>query len=596
MAVRQTASWLHRAISRLRFRSTPATASPTPPWSEELLDRQALAHERDRLQRLINTNSDWLWEVDAQGRYTFVSEHSRHLLGYAPEQMLGRKPFDFMLPEEAKRVGAIFSGIAAGRQPFSGLLNRNRRIDGRIVVLETSGIPLLAEDGTLLGYRGIDRDVTEREERAARIDYMARHDALTGLSNRPEFLSRLDARLASGEAQPRTALVLLDLDYFKDVNDRLGHASGDALLRQLAQRLRDLLPPGSLGGRLGGDEFAVMLADQDVSDAMETTAAIVGSLAAPYALEGRQAVIGVSAGLALAPLHARDGANLVRRADLALYHAKHEGRGRVCLYSAALEVSARAAEGLETALRRAVAEEVIGALFQPFYAARERRMLGCAVLPSWHCPEAGPVAPEVFLPLAERTGLIIPLGALLLRQACEAARQWPPALRVQVPASAVQLRDPHFPALVQDTLAAAGLPPQRLRISVTEAMLNEAQDTAARTLCKLRALGVSVVLDSFGEGATSIATLLSFPFDRLRLGGAPVRDVATEPAASVVRALAGLALRLGMAVDMVGVQSPRQWRAALEQGCEEVQGELLCPPRPAALVPEELFCAPAPLA
>ncbi|WP_158601036.1 putative bifunctional diguanylate cyclase/phosphodiesterase [Teichococcus wenyumeiae] len=588
--------WLRRAFSRLRFRSTSATPLPAPPSPEELPDRQALARERDRLQRLINTNSDWLWEVDAQGRYVFVSEHSRHLLGYAPEQMLGHTPFDFMPPEEAARVGAIFGGIIAGKQPFSGLLNRNRRADGRMVILETSGIPLLAEDGTLLGYRGIDRDVTEREERAARIDYMARHDALTGLGNRPEFLSRLDARMASGEVQPRTAVVLLDLDFFKEVNDRLGHASGDALLRQLAQRLRDLLPPGSLGGRLGGDEFAVMLADQDVSDAMETATAIVGSLAAPYELEGRQAVIGVSAGLALAPLHARDGATLLRRADLALYHAKHQGRGRVCLYSAALEVSARAAEGLETALRRAVAEEVIGALFQPFYAARERRMLGCAVLPSWHCAEAGPVAPEVFLPLAEKTGLIIPLGALLLRQACEAARQWPPALRVQVPASAVQLRDPHFPALVEDTLQASGLAPHRLRISVTEAMLNEAQGAAARTLCKLRALGVSVALDSFGDSAMAVTTLLSFPFDRLRLGGAPVRSVATEPSASVARALTGLALRLGMAVDMVGVQSPQQWRAALELGCEEVQGELLCAPRAAPLVLEELFCAPAPLA
>jgi diguanylate cyclase (GGDEF)-like protein/PAS domain S-box-containing protein len=595
MAVRQSGTWLHRAFSRLRFHATPAAAAPASAIPEGP-DRQALEHERDRLQGLINTNSDWIWEVDAQGRYTFVSEHSRQLLGYAPEQMLGRTPFDFMPPEEAARIGAIFSGIAGDRRSFSGLLNRNRRIDGRLVVLETSGIPLLAKDGTLLGYRGIDRDVTEREERAERIDYMARHDALTGLSNRTEFLSQLDARMAPGEVQPRTAVVLLDLDFFKDVNDRLGHASGDALLRQLAQRLRELLPPGSLGGRLGGDEFAVMLADEDVSDAMQTAHAIAASLSMPYELEGRQAVIGVSAGLALAPLHARDATVLLRRADLALYQAKHEGRGRVSLYSPGLEASALAAEGLENALRRAVAEEVITVLFQPFYAARERRMLGCAVLPYWHCPEKGAIPPETFLPLAEKTGLIIPLGALLLRQACEAARQWPPALRVQVPASTVQLRDPHFPDLVRDTLAATGLPSHRLRISVTEAMLHEAQGTATRTLCKLRTLGISVALEGFGEGPTAIATLMSFPFDRLRLGGQPVRDVAGEPSASVVRALAGLALRLGMVVDMVGVEAAPQWRAALEQGCEEVQGDLLCPPRPAALVLEELFCAPALLA
>ncbi|ONG58926.1 hypothetical protein BKE38_01200 [Pseudoroseomonas deserti] len=532
----------------------------------------ALLRERDRLQALLDINSDWIWEVDAAGRYTFVSAHAELLLGFHPEEILGRTPFDFMPPAEAERVGAIFGGIVARRAPFSGLLNRNRRADGREVVLETSGIPLIAGDGTLIGYRGIDRDVTEREERAGRIAYLARHDALTGLANRPEFMARLEACLAAGRP---AALLLLDLDFFKEVNDQLGHAGGDALLRQVAARMRDALSPGSLCARLGGDEFAILKEGVGEAEALAAAARLGAALCEPYQLEARQAVIGVSLGLALAPRHAGSADALLRCADLALYRAKEEGRGDVFLYDSGLEARQRADEGMEAALRRALAEGEIDLLYQPVFAAERRRMAGCCVMPRWRHPLQGAIPAETFLALADRTGLVLPLGEMLLRRACLAALSWPAAWRLTVPVTPVQLRDPGFCGMVAAVLAETGLAPARLEIAVGEAVLGAAPAEVPRALRRLRAEGVGLALDRFGEGATSLAAFQRFRFDRLRLAPMLVRDVEREPAASLVTAIALLGQRLGLGVSAVGVESKGQLAAVLAAGCTELQGPAL---------------------
>ncbi|WP_419899416.1 putative bifunctional diguanylate cyclase/phosphodiesterase [Roseomonas sp. USHLN139] len=529
----------------------------------------ALARERDRLQALLDVNSDWIWEVDAAGRYVFVSAHAEGLLGFRPEQILGRTPFDFMPPAEAERVGALFADILARRAPFSGLLNRNRRADGREVVLETSGIPLLAADGTLLGYRGIDRDVTEREERAGRIAYLARHDSLTGLANRPEFMTRLEGLLAAGRP---VALLLLDLDFFKEVNDQLGHAGGDALLRRVAERMRETLAPGSLCARLGGDEFAILKEGIGEAEAMAAATRLGTALCEPYQLEGRQAVIGVSLGLALAPRHAGGAEALLRCADLALYRAKEEGRGDVCLYDAGLEARQRANDGMEAALRRALAEGEIDPLYQPVFAAGTRRMAGCCVVPRWRHPLQGDIPPDTFLALADRTGLVLPLGEMLLRRGCQSALSWPAAWRLTVPVTPVQLRDPGFVEMVTQRLAESGLPPGRLEIAVGETVLGPAPAEVPRSLRKLRAAGVGLALDRFGEGPTALATVQRFHFDRLRLAPMLVRDVEREPAASLVAAIALLGRRLGLGVSAVGVESKAQLDALLAAGCTELQG------------------------
>ncbi|WBV45342.1 bifunctional diguanylate cyclase/phosphodiesterase [Pseudoroseomonas cervicalis] len=563
-----------------RNAALPPRGQAAAPATDAALASAAIA-ERDRLRAMLDTNSDWIWEVDAEGRYTFVSAHVEALLGYSPDQVLGRTPFDLMPPDEAARIGAAFAEIVARKAPFSGLLNRNCHADGRIVVLETSGVPLLAADGSLLGYRGVDRDVTEREARTAHIAWMARHDSLTGLANRTEFQARLEERLGRGEP---AGLLLLDLDYFKEVNDQLGHASGDVLLRQVAERLGRLLPEGSLGARLGGDEFAALLA-VGPEQAQAAAQRLAGALCEPYQLEGHRAVIGVSCGLALAPRHARSVSALLRCADLALYQAKQEGRGLVCLYGPQLEARQRSDEGMEAALRRAIAQEDITLGYRTLRALSDGRVLGRFAQPGWWHPLQGPLPAEAFLGLADRTGLVLPLGAQLLRRACREALEWPQSWRLTLPVTAVQLRDPGFPGLVQAVLAETGLDPARLEVAVAEAALGSGT-SLPRALRKLREQGVALALDRFGEGAISLALLQRFRFDRLRLAPALVRALPREPEAGMVAAILLLAGRLGITVTALGAPGAAQRAVLNALGCTELQEEEEQPaPLPAAPLP-----------
>ncbi|AWN34943.1 diguanylate cyclase domain-containing protein [Methylobacterium radiodurans] len=294
--------------------SEPADAPDPEP------DLAALKREVQRLREMLDLNSDWIWEVDAAGRYTYVSLHCLPLLGYAPEEMLGRTPFDFMPADEAARVGAAFAAIVAEKRSFSHLLNRNIRSDGRIVVLETSGVPLLNPDGSLRGYRGIDRDITEREAATERLRHAARHDSLTELPNRLYLREHLEARLGGTGC----CALAIDLDRFKPINDRLGHEAGDLVLREIGRRLVGLAAARRVfAARPGGDEF-VVVADAPTPDAAGRLAVdLRAAIAGPIALAGETVAVGASVGIA----HARDGDTvdtLLAAADRALYRAKSE--------------------------------------------------------------------------------------------------------------------------------------------------------------------------------------------------------------------------------------------------------------------------------
>nr|WP_305123278.1 EAL domain-containing protein [Roseomonas sp. GC11] len=577
--------------------------------------------ERDRLHALINGHADIIWEVDAQCRHTYVSSQVETLLGYTPAQMVGRTLFDFMPPEEAARISVLAAEVMLRKQPLVGMISCCQRSDGRLLTVETNGLPLLDAQGQVVGYRGVTRDVTEREEQAARIAWLARHDGLTGLANRMELHARVEERL--GRQQP-LGLLMLDLDFFKDVNDRLGHTSGDALLRLVAQRLRQHVPAGSHAARLGGDEFAVLLAVEDAAQAEAQARRLAQALCEPYPLEGRRVVVGASAGLALAPRHAVGVAGLMHCADLALLNAKQEGRGEFRVYGPGLEARQRTDEAMEAALRQAIAQEQVALLYHPVRALAGGQVQGCLALPRWRHPRQGEIPAESFLALAERSGLVLPLGAQWLRRACAAAGRWPEAWRVTVPVTAVQLRDPGFPDLVAQILAETRLSPARLEVAVCEAALgatfgahmspplgtappaapgsapgnvpgNAPRGGMPRALRKLRELGVSLALYQFGEEGMALAHLARFAFGRLWLSASLVERLPEEPAAGLVAAAALLARRLGMEVVAAGVERPAQLEALREAGCAAVLGPLAGASLPEEALPAALMAETAAL-
>jgi len=303
-------------------RSHPARTGRRPKFgglSEVPADAERLRQEIARLRAMLDTNSDWIWEVDAQGRYTYASRHSLVLLGYEPREILGRTPFDFMPPDEAERVGRAFAEIVREKRSFAGLINRNIHRDGRIVVVETSGVPLLDAEGVLLGYRGIDRDVTSRESERISLHTLARRDDLTGLGNRRALYERLSEGLTAPEAD--FAVILLDLDHFKPINDTFGHAVGDLLLTLLASRLARLTAPAR-AFRLGGDEFVIVTPDKSATTTTAIAERVRAGLSEPFVLYGTSVRVSASLGIAACPPDAVSPEDVLARADTALYEAK----------------------------------------------------------------------------------------------------------------------------------------------------------------------------------------------------------------------------------------------------------------------------------
>jgi diguanylate cyclase (GGDEF)-like protein len=441
------------------------------------------------------------------------------------------------------------------------------------------------------GWVATHEDITEQRRSEVKIEYMAHHDSLTDLANRVLLNERLEQALGRRiHREQMVAVHHLDLDQFKAVNDTFGHPAGDKLLKTVADRLRGLVRDIDTIARMGGDEFVIVQAPiADPADATALAQRIIERMSEPYDLDGHQAVIGASIGIAVGPGDGLRPDRLLRNADLALYRAKGEGRGTFRFFEPAMDLQMQTRRIMEQDLRKALPAGEFELYYQPVINLASNAISGFEALIRWNHPQKGLVAPAAFIPLAEEIGFIVPVGEWVIRQACATAAQWPGDLHVAVNISAVQFRNPGLMQVIVGALAASGLQATRLEIEITETVLLQNKETTLAVLHQLRSLGVRIAMDDFGTGYSSLTYLQCFPFDKIKIDRSFVKDI-TENTGSlnIVRAVAALANGMGMTATAEGVETEEQLDRITSEGCTEMQGYLFSKPLPAAEI-ERLF-------
>jgi diguanylate cyclase (GGDEF)-like protein/PAS domain S-box-containing protein len=551
----------------------------------QMLLQEQLREQEEVVRLLLNeydaNGSEWLFEFDADGICTFISSRFAEATGVPVEKVIGTN----------WQAGLTDFGAAADLiamvdrgEPYRDYL-LPVTISGEERWWSLSGTPKRGADGRPLGYRGVGSDVTEQHRAAQRISELATFDALTGLANR----RIVHQALADGLQAGSVALLFVDLDRFKAVNDSLGHGAGDRLLGEVASRLRDTVSreaaPGALVGRLGGDEFAVVLRDTSLEQAIHVGNLLINRISLPYQLGDKRAQIGASIGLALGP---EDGASveaLMRAADLALYDVKGKGRGSVCHYDRAMHRRAEHRRALELDLKGALDLGQLRLVFQPVVDALDERVVGFEALLRWRHPVEGEISPTLFIPIAEEAGLITRIGAWVLNEACRVASGWPRNIKVAVNLSPRQFDDPHFVDTVRQALRRWNLSPDRLELELTESLFLDERPQTMEMLEQLHALGVGFALDDFGTGYSSLGYLQKIAFGRIKIDRSFVQGSATDGGEStaIIQAIVALAERLGMETTAEGTETRAEFEAMRRLGCGQMQGWYFGKPMP----PEE---------
>ena len=537
--------------------------------------------------------------LDIGGVGTFRRDYRAGLIYCGPEtrQMNGLPPGDDPITadvwlaaipaEDRPRVLKDFSGSYADRRSIAAFDYRFLHPERGLRHVMTRSRLEYDDTGRPQSSVGVIIDVTEQRSVEQRLAHLAHHDPLTDLPNRTLFRIRLDDCLSRAMEGVECAILCLDLDHFKDVNDTLGHPVGDALLCAVAARLQSLSRPSDTVARLGGDEFAIVLSPLRMeADLTVFAKGIVAALSAPYAIDGHRLVVGTSIGIAIAPDHGLDADRLLRNADMALYAAKSEGRGRHCFFDPAMDEKIQTRRALEADLRQALADGEFELFYQPLVSAATRRIRGFEALLRWRNEARGFVMPDVFIPLAEATGLIVPMGAFVLHRACTEAASWPGSSSVAVNLSASEFSSPGIVETVASALTRSGLDPDRLELEITESTMLQDTEATTEILHRLKALGVRIAIDDFGTGFSSLSYLQRFPFDKVKIDRAFVAPLGrNRESLAIVTAVVGLCAGLEMETTAEGVETEEQLTILSSIGCIEVQGYYFSPPRPAGELP-----------
>jgi diguanylate cyclase (GGDEF)-like protein len=525
---------------------------------------------------------------DADNRLKVVNRRFCEIFRLAAEQVVPGISFRQVLEMSVaagNHIGRSAGGLLAEEAGIadlraSGDTRFQELSHGRVIAISRQA---MADGGWVATYE----DVTERQRAEAQIVFMARHDALTGLPNRVLFHERVEQALAQAGRAEDFAVLLLDLDRFKAVNDTLGHPVGDELLRAVAERLQACVREVDTVARLGGDEFAIVQSGvTKAEDAAVLARRIVEVVSQPYDLDGHRIMIGASVGISIAPGDGASCGKLLKNADVALYKTKAEGRGTWRFFEPDMDARLQARRALELDLWAALANNQFELHYQPLFDLRADRIGGFEALLRWKHPVHGMVSPAEFIPISEEIGLIVPLGDWVLKRACAEASVWPGHVKVAVNVSPAQFRTGHLVESVTEALAASGLPAARLELEITESVLLTNSAATLATLHALRALGVRISMDDFGTGYSSLSYLRSFPFDKIKIDQSFIRDLATtEDAEAIVRAIIGLGASLGMRTTAEGVETDEQLAWLRTEDCAEVQGYFFSPSVPAAELP-----------
>jgi len=547
---------------------------------EDVTERERL---REQLHTALNNMAQGLAMFDAELRLVVANRRYAEIYGLEPADL---KPGTALRELVERRVAKdeqaakILDDMSKPKGTGGGHQQASEHVtelaDGRFVAVS---IQPMANGGMVTTHQ----DITEQRRSEAKIAHMALHDALTNLPNRVLLHERLEHALARSRRGEIVATHILDLDHFKHVNDTLGHPVGDKLLQMVASRLRALVRNTDTVARMGGDEFAIVqVALSQVVDATSLAQRVIAALSEPYEIDGHQVVIGTSLGITLAPADGLIPEQLIRNGDLALYRAKGDGRGTYRFFEVEMDEQMQARRRLEQDLRRALIAGELELHYQPVINIASGKISGLEALVRWQHPENGLVSPATFIPLAEETGLIVPIGEWVIRQACATAAQWPADLRIAVNLSPAQLRNPALPQMLVSALAASGLAPDRLELEITETVLLHDSAATLAILFRLRELGVRIAMDDFGTGYSSLSHLQRFPFDKIKIDRSFINNIAADVSSlNIVRAVAALASGLGVAATAEGVETPEQFDLIRSEGCTEMQGFLLSKPVPA---------------
>ena len=549
-----------------------APGGTAPPSGEELKQAMLLLHDYEA------SGLGWFWSSNPEGAITYISQTVADAIGCARAELLGRPIQSLLILErdEDDTLERPLPLILSARKTFADLAVR-AAVDKSEIWWSISGRPQFGGDGKFIGYRGNGSDITATRQSQKDASRLAQFDSLTGLANRHRMGKRLHATLTAYQSAKRCcAILMIDLDRFKQVNDTLGHPAGDELLKQVAQRLQRVVTDKNCEiGRLGGDEFQIVLPDIDDRGRLgEVARTVITMLSQPYQIDGSRCVIGASVGIAIAPYDGITTEELVRSADLALYASKGGGRGQFRFYSSDLHSEAERRRQIEEDLRDALGSDQMRVAYQPIVDTKTNKVVSLEALARWEHPDLGNVSPAVFIPIAEECNMIGALGDWVLKQACIDAASIPGSVKVSVNVSAMQFGNPGFAAVVAQALAHAELSPERLELELTESIFLGDREATEAMFNALKLLGVRLVLDDFGTGYSSLAYLQHAPFDKIKIDKSFITGVtqAGNRNGAIIASIVSLAEALGMETTAEGIEAHDELNEMRRLKVSQIQG------------------------